>query len=79
MASVVPEFKPGQIVQCIDKGLFDTLTVGKFYEVVKVSENVLLLRNDKGEMSWELVQFFANRARLKGQKKHLRLFSFESE
>jgi len=77
MDLAVLEFKVGEVVQCVDKGMFDNITIGKHYIIKEVSESVVLVDNDKGESSWESIQFFSKRPKIKVTKGHLKLIFFE--
>ena len=45
----VNKFKVGDVVKCVDSGVFINLTVGKEYSLVDVSDNDMVrVKNDKG-------------------------------
>lgn len=41
-------FKVGDVVKCVDSGVYNNLTVGKEYVLIEVSDGMLKVENDKG-------------------------------
>ena len=41
-------FKVGDVVKCVDSGSYNTLTVGKDYVLLAVSDGVVMVRDDTG-------------------------------
>lgn len=44
----VNKFKVGDVVKCVDSGVYNNLTVGKEYVLIEVSDGMFKVENDKG-------------------------------